>query len=140
MDALGRELIDSLAVFLGTLADEVTHSVMPRDRLALTRVFPVLGGVPEVSGATYPSIESADQQELRHRAMNALRELLQRLAIREPLVLYVDDLQWGDEDSADLLADLVRPPDAAIVPHARRESGAFLPRHVTVFAGARDFP
>ncbi len=105
-------LIDSLAVHLSSLPEDVVHSVMPRDRLALTRVFPVLGGVPEVTGATYPSIANADQQELRQRAMNALRELLQRLAIREPLVLYVDDLQWGDVDSAGLLADLVRPPDA----------------------------
>ena len=105
-------LIDALGVFLGSLPKDLVQSVMPRDRLALTRVFPVLGSVPEVVGATYPSIESADQQEMRHRAMNALRELLQRLAIREPLVLYVDDLQWGDVDSAGLLADLVRPPDA----------------------------
>ena len=85
-------LIDSLTVSLGMLRDDIIHSVMPRDRLALTRVFPVLGGIPEVANATYPSIENADQQELRQRAMNALRELLQRLAIREPLVLYVDDL------------------------------------------------
>ncbi len=105
-------LIDSLATFLKTLNDELVHSVMPRDRLALIRVFPVLGGAPEVAGATYPSIDNADDQELRQRAMNALRELLQRLAIRAPLVLYVDDLQWGDVDSAGLLADLVRPPDA----------------------------
>ncbi|NND96737.1 MAG: protein kinase [Pirellulaceae bacterium] len=105
-------LIDSLADYLNTLGTELVHSVMPRDRLALTRVFPVLGGTAEVAGATYPSVDSADQQELRQRAMNALRELLQRLAIRSPLVLYVDDLQWGDVDSAVLLADLVRPPDA----------------------------
>jgi serine/threonine protein kinase len=105
-------LIDSLTAFLGTLPEESIHSVMPRDRLAVTRVFPVLGGLPEMAHATYPSIADADMQELRQRAMNALRELLQRLAIRGPLVLYVDDLQWGDADSADLLADLVRPPDA----------------------------
>jgi serine/threonine protein kinase/tetratricopeptide (TPR) repeat protein len=105
-------LIDSLAVFLNTLTEDIVASVMPRDRMALTRVFPVLGGVPEIAGATYPSIANTDQQELRQRAMNALRELLQRLAIRIPLVLYVDDLQWGDVDSAGLLADLVRPPDA----------------------------
>ena len=105
-------LIDSLGLYLKALPEEAVHSVMPRDRMALTRVFPVLGGVPEVAGASYPSIDNADQQELRQRAMNALRELLQRLAIRAPLVLYVDDLQWGDVDSADLLADLVRPPDS----------------------------
>jgi serine/threonine protein kinase/tetratricopeptide (TPR) repeat protein len=105
-------LIDSLAVHLGSLSDDIVHSVMPRDRLALTRVFPVLGRVAESANARYPTIENADQQELRQRAMNALRELLHRLAIREPLVLYIDDLQWGDVDSAGLLADLVRPPDA----------------------------
>ncbi len=105
-------LIDSLGLYLQTLPEETVHTVMPRDRMALTRVFPVLGGVPEVPGASYPSIDNADQQELRQRAMNALRELFQRLAIRAPLVLYVDDLQWGDVDSAGLLADLVRPPDA----------------------------
>ncbi len=105
-------LIDSLALYLKTLPTDVVRTVMPRDRRALTRVFPVLGAIPEIEGATYPSIENADQQELRQRAMNALRELLQRLAIGEPLVLYVDDLQWGDVDSAGLLADLVRPPDA----------------------------
>lgn len=105
-------LIDSLSEYLEALSGDAVQVVMPRDRLALTRVFPVLGRVPEAPNAAYPSIDNVDQQELRQRAMNALRELLQRLAIRNPLVLYIDDLQWGDVDSAGLLADLVRPPDA----------------------------
>jgi len=105
-------LIDSLADHLTGLPEAEVRAATPDDVLPLIRLFPVLGQIPGAADPGRPSIENVDQQELRQRAMNALRELLKRLGERKPLVLYIDDLQWGDEDSADLLADLVRPPEA----------------------------
>jgi two-component system sensor kinase len=105
-------LIDSLADHLAGLPEPEVRTATPDDLLPLIRLFPVLGQIPGATDTGRPSIENVEQQELRQRAMNALRELLKRLGERKPLVLYIDDLQWGDDDSADLLADLVRPPDA----------------------------
>lgn len=46
----------------------------------------------------------------RHRVHDAVRELLERLAERRPLVMTLDDLHWADTGSIDLLASLLRRP------------------------------
>lgn len=105
-------LVDSLSRYLRTLSAVEVAEVMPRDVLALAQLFPVLHRVEDVSQSKRRTALPSDPQELRRRAAAALAELLSRIADRKPLLLFIDDLQWGDVDSAKLLADLVSGPDA----------------------------
>ncbi|HWM85788.1 MAG TPA: protein kinase, partial [Kofleriaceae bacterium] len=103
-------LIDSLSRHLAQQPRHDVDALMPRDVLAVARLFPVLRRVDSVKAAPR-RIAAPDPHELRRRGLAALRELLGRMADRRPLVLAIDDVQWGDLDSTMLLLDLLRPPD-----------------------------
>jgi len=58
----------------------------------------------------YPDLPAplGDRSQARNRLFEALARLLQALAARAPLVLFIDDVQWADAASLDVLHYLVR--------------------------------
>jgi serine/threonine protein kinase len=113
------ELIDALARYLRRLPSEAAAALLPAGIKELARIFPVLEGVPAVAEAVAGGAEVDDPDEIRRRAFRALADLFGAVASARPLVLWIDDLQWGDYDSAELLAELFSPARGA-------ESGALL--------------
>ena len=84
---------------------------MPRDVLALSRLFPVMLQVEAVAAS--PPQEHEIRRSVRPappRVRGAARTARPRSRIAIRVVFYIDDLHWADADSAVLLEELLRPP------------------------------
>ena len=99
-------VLDDLSQLLSRLPREQAAELLPTDVHLLTRLFPVLRRVPGIRGAD--AIEVNNPHEVRARAINAMHTLFTNLAEVRPLVIYIDDFQWADKDSRDLLVELIR--------------------------------
>lgn len=100
-------VVDALAQHLQRLGPAAAPMV-PAYAGLLGRLFPVLRDTFRSSEAE----QGLEFHELRRRAFSALRDLLEAVARENPIVVFLDDVQWGDVDSARLLTDLLRPPNA----------------------------
>ncbi len=107
-------VIDALSRHLMRLGEQEPSTPLPRDVGALAQLFPVLGRIRRVSEALAPA-PGAGPMAVRRHAIGALKQLLEQIAGAQPLVVCIDDVQWGDVDSAGLLVELARLPFAAPV-------------------------
>lgn len=124
-------LIDALCHHLLLEPKAVLERLLPADTAALAHVFPVLCRSEEIDARRRAEQTIDDPSELRRRAFGALRELLERISERQGLVLYVDDVQWADRDSAAVLHAILReprPPPLFLIVCARSDEapGPFL--------------
>lgn len=100
IDQLSRELLE--------LPEHIVASLLPEDIAPLARIFPVLKRVPGMHVARSVAGSSLEQQ--RQRAGNALRALFVALGEWRPVVIRIEDLQWADSDSIELLLEVLRDP------------------------------
>jgi serine/threonine protein kinase len=127
-------LIDALSRYLSRLPEARAHELLPRNCRALTSLFPVLERVSAIQNQRSLALPPATLAEQRERAFGALKELLARISDQGPLLLVIENLEWGDEDSAELLVRICSDPDPPALlligtHHPRAESdGAFFAR------------
>jgi hypothetical protein len=105
-------IVDALVTYLLPLSPAELARLLPRDMGALARLFPVLMRIPAVAEPVERGFLPPDPLELRQRAFDALRHLLARMASRRPVVLAIDDVQWGDADSGTFFAELLHHSEA----------------------------
>ena len=115
-------IVDALSRNLVTMERERARELLPDSVPLAARLFPVLERVPLVAERV-DHVDDAQGLELRARAFAALIEIFRRVAASQPLLLFVDDLQWADADSLLLLRELLHDgPRLAFVATVRTPS------------------
>jgi eukaryotic-like serine/threonine-protein kinase len=105
-------LVDALSGFLERLDGADLALVVPDHAAALLRLFPVLGRCSRLREIADRSVLPPEPDEIRRAGFAELLELLRRVSARFTLVLWIDDLQWGDSDSAIFLRGLASSREA----------------------------
>ena len=103
------ELIDDLTRVLCGLPRSELELVLPHRAVMLRTLFPALARV-DGGEAPPPKPPDLDPHQARLQGLEELRNLLTHLASRRRLGMWIDDAQWGDEESALVLVDVLRPP------------------------------
>ena len=86
-------------------ADKLTRT----DTAELARLLPELGGGPAEGIDSGSGDDLDDTDAARLRLFDAVARLLERLARRHPALVVLDDLQWADESSLQLLEFVTQP-------------------------------
>jgi DNA-binding NarL/FixJ family response regulator len=99
--------VDAIDEYLRGLEPDALAELDGQVRAEVAHIFPSLW--------TLADGRQVALQHERYRSHRAVRALLERLAEPRPLVLVLDDVQWADPASVELLGALLRRPPASAV-------------------------
>ena len=104
-------VVDDLARQMTGFHPAFLDAILPSELHALTQVFPVFQRHDAIRRSDCAEI-SNDPAGQRRAGFQAFREILTRLAARRNVVLFVDDLHWGDSENTELMTYLLSGNDA----------------------------
>ncbi len=101
--------IDSLTRQIRRMPRGEMQQLLPNGTEAIARLFPVFR---TINVRNEPSEQPRDPQEIRRRSVLSFTDLIQRLTRTRSFVIVIDDVHWGDIDSAQLLGEILRQTNA----------------------------
>jgi hypothetical protein len=108
-------LVDDIVRVLTSLGVDEAAEFVPDGIEDLTVLFPALNAVHAIEHAPRRKTETADHAVVRLRAISAFQKMLERFGARAPIILWMDDLQWSDAESALLVGPLLRSSELPIL-------------------------
>jgi hypothetical protein len=131
-------IIDSIAQYLLSLGDAAAE-IAPPGITTLAKVFPALRRVPVAQAPILPGAMPIDEAELRRRAFVAMCDLFRNISERHPLVIPLDDMQWGTAAGSRVMNDFFEGPDAPrcliIFGHRTEDPESPLLHHLSIWKG-----
>lgn len=122
-------LVDDLVGILSELDPQEVTSVLPSSLEDLLHLFPTLRACSPGTDRL-PEEDRGDQNLIRQRAILGFLELLRKLRAWGRLVIWIDDLQWSDTDSALILGPLlgsIEPVPVLLIGSYRRDHSGSIP-------------
>jgi hypothetical protein len=105
--------IDMLSTDLRYRQREIGE-LIPDDVSALVHLFPALARVPAF---VHPTADTRSAKGLRGAGIDAFGDLLGLMSVSAPVVLFLDDLQWVNDETVRVLLELLatNPPPVLLV-------------------------
>lgn len=132
-------IIDSLGAYLMSLPEGEAAALVPPGIAALARVFPALRRVPAAQVPILPGTMPTDENELRRRAFVAMCDIFRAIAERHPLVIPLDDMQWGTAAGSRVMNDFFEGADAPrcliLFGHRSEDPDSPLLQHLRIWKG-----